>query len=175
MDIHPIHPPCIRPCLHIRDGNKPSSTEIFKPENSSQFRTIPSLIVFSPNKSKGWLLLIIYLLQVRQTENRIPSAILFRFLPVIIFIVFPSNQSVARTDWNRPELSIRGAGQEDRSSGNENDPLSASVSCLSFFPTPPPPLHAYSRHFSRGLCSETARKRLLRRLQMTMKNAFNQF
>ena len=66
------------------------------------------------------MLLIIYLLQVRQTENRIPSAILFRFLPVIIFIVFPSNQSVARTDWNRPELSIRGAGQEDRSSGNEN-------------------------------------------------------
>ena len=27
---------------------------------------------------------------------------------------------MARTDWNRPELSIRGAGQEDRSSGNEN-------------------------------------------------------
>ena len=66
------------------------------------------------------MLLIIYLLQVRQTENRIPSAILFRFLPVIVFIVFPSDQSVARTDWNRPELSIRGAGQEDRSSGNEN-------------------------------------------------------
>ena len=29
----------------------------------------------------------------------------------------------------------------------------------------PHPLPAYSRHFSRGLCSETARKRLLRRLQ----------
>ena len=27
---------------------------------------------------------------------------------------------MARTDWNQPELSIRGAGQEDRSSGNEN-------------------------------------------------------
>ena len=88
---------------------------------------IPSLIVFSPNKSKGWLLLIIYLLQVRQTENRIPSAILFRFLPVIIFIVFPSDQSVARTDWNRPELSIRGAGQEDRSSGNENAQIHANM------------------------------------------------
>ena len=29
---------------------------------------------------------------------------------------------------------------------------------------PPHPLPAYSRHFSRGPCSETARKRLLRRL-----------
>ena len=37
--------------------------------------------------------------------------------------------------------------------------------CLQAFPSfLPHPLPAYSRHFSRGLCSETARKRLLRRL-----------
>ena len=37
--------------------------------------------------------------------------------------------------------------------------------CLQAFPSSlPHPLPAYSRHFSRGLCSETARKRLLRRL-----------
>ena len=38
--------------------------------------------------------------------------------------------------------------------------------CLQAFPSfLPHPLPAYSRHFSRGLCSETARKRLLRRLE----------
>ena len=37
--------------------------------------------------------------------------------------------------------------------------------CLQAFPSfLPYPLPAYLRHFSRGLCSETARKRLLRRL-----------
>ena len=37
--------------------------------------------------------------------------------------------------------------------------------CLQAFPSfLPHPLPAYSRHFSRGLCSKTARKRLLRRL-----------
>ena len=74
-----------------------------------------------------WLLLIIYLLQVRQTENRIPSFILCRLLPVSTFIVLPSDQSVTRTDWNLPELSIRGAGQEDRSSGNENGHIKAAL------------------------------------------------
>ena len=38
--------------------------------------------------------------------------------------------------------------------------------CLQAFPSfLPHALPAYSRHFSRGLCSETARKRLLRRLE----------
>ena len=37
--------------------------------------------------------------------------------------------------------------------------------CLQAFPSfLPHPLPAYSRHFSRGLCSKTARKRLLRKL-----------
>ena len=36
----------------------------------------------------------------------------------------------------------------------------------------PHPLPAYSRHFSRGLCSETARKRLLRRLQPRLLDVF---
>ena len=43
--------------------------------------------------------------------------------------------------------------------------------CLQAFPSfLPHPLPAYSRHFSRGPCSETARKRLLRRLGECLSN-----
>ena len=34
---------------------------------------------------------------------------------LLLFIVFASDQSVTRTDWSRPEVSIHGAGQMDRS------------------------------------------------------------
>ena len=37
------------------------------------------------------------------------------FSGLSVFIVFASDQSVTRTDWSRPEVSIHGAGQEDRS------------------------------------------------------------
>ena len=44
--------------------------------------------------------------------------------------------------------------------------------CLQAFPSfLPHPLPAYSRHFSRGPCSETARKRLLRRLGRAIQSA----
>ena len=44
--------------------------------------------------------------------------------------------------------------------------------CLQAFPSfLPHPLPAYSRHFSRGLCSKTARKRLLRRLNQLQLHA----
>ena len=32
----------------------------------------------------------------------------------------PKSANCGLLNWNQPELSIRGAGQEDRSSGNEN-------------------------------------------------------
>ena len=45
--------------------------------------------------------------------------------------------------------------------------------CLQAFPPfLPHSLPAYSRHFSRGLCSETARKRLLRRLVNLLGSCF---
>ena len=37
------------------------------------------------------------------------------FSGLSLFIVFASDQSVTRTDWSRPEVSIHGAGQMDRS------------------------------------------------------------
>ena len=37
------------------------------------------------------------------------------FSGLSVFIVFASDQSVTRTDWSRPEVSIHGAGQMDRS------------------------------------------------------------
>ena len=47
--------------------------------------------------------------------------------------------------------------------------------CLQAFPSfLPHPLPAYSRHFSRGPCSETARKRLLRRLTLPVRIATNE-
>ena len=49
------------------------------------------------------------------------------FSGLSVFIVFASDQSVTRTDWSRPEVSIHGAGQMIAASGDENVQIMNSI------------------------------------------------
>ena len=117
----------------VRDGN-PSPRVIFKPNIFSKCATILSSLAISPNKSRGWFFKMILLLQVLQTSRSALLVLEKRFVgvplssamftiisfPVWFFCMSSANQNKPFS-WYLPELSIHGAGQEDRSSGYEND------------------------------------------------------